>query len=125
MEPILAATEGIRMLFVSIALAALPAQGLGAAYPAATLEGAVEQQRCMTRYTISSADPLAKIASFYSYQAATAQVPLLGDSASKFSKYRTLVFVRQPRFLEMVLTRKNGRTMARVAYHLTMPPGCN
>ena len=77
----------------------------------------------MTRYTVASADALAKIARFYRDQAATAQVSLLGDS--EFSKYRTLVFVRQPRFLEMVLTRKNGRTMARVAYHLTMPPGCN
>ena len=119
------ATEGIRMLLVSIALAALPAQGLGAAYPAATLEGAVEQQRCMTRYTVSSADPLAKIARFYRDQAATAQVPLLGDSDSQFSKYRTLVFVRHPRFLDVVLTRKNGRTTVRVAYHLTKPPGCN
>lgn len=78
----------------------------------------------MTRYTVSSADPLAKIASFYRDQAATAQVPLLDDSDSKFSKYRTLVFVRQPRFLDVVLTRENGRTMVRVAYHLTMPPGC-
>jgi hypothetical protein len=112
------------MLLVALALALLPIHGIGAPYPAATIQGTVEQQPCRTRYDMSSTDPISKLATFYLAQAAAAGVPLLDDSGAKFADYRTFVFVKQPRFLDVVLARHNGRTTARIGYHLTVPPGC-
>lgn len=113
------------MLLVALALAQFPITGIGAPYPAATIQGTVEQQSCGTRYVISTTDPIGKLVTFYRAQAAAAGVPLLDDSAAKFADYRTLVFMKRPRFLDVVLARHNGRTTARVSYHLTIPLDCN
>lgn len=113
------------MLLLALALAALPTRGIGVPYPAAVVEGAVDEQRCRTRYAISSTDPISAFAAFYRIQAATAGVPLLDDSGERFANYRTLVFVKQPRFLNVVLIRQHSRTVARIGYHLIVPPGCN
>ena len=112
------------MIMMALALAAAPGAGLGAPYSNATMEGAVERQPCMTRYRLSTADPIDRVASFYRAQAANAGVALLDDSAGKFPNYRTLLFAHQPRMLYVVLSREHGRTTARVGYHASLPGGC-
>jgi hypothetical protein len=92
---------------------------------AVALDGAIEHRRCITRYRLSSADPIDRIADFYREQAAAAGIPALGSSAIESPDYGVLIFVRQPRFLSVVLTRRQGHSTARVAYQAQLSSGCS
>ena len=112
------------MMLFALLLSALPATGFGAPYPSAQLDGAPDLQFCLTRYRFFTADPIGAVAGFYRAEAARAHVPLLDDSDARFADYRTLVFVQQPRFLDVVLSRKGGRTLATVGFRAKAVAGC-
>lgn len=109
---------------ITLIALALSSASFGAPYPAGKLDGEIDRQRCVTRYRLSTADPIDRLAAFYINEAASARVHLLDDSGRKFADYRTLTFATQPRFLFVLMSRKTGRTTVRVAYHLTIPSGC-
>lgn len=112
------------MLLTLLMITGLPAQGLGAPYPNGYVEVAPSTNRCLDCYTVTSPDALAKVAAFYLAEAAREQLPLRKDTAGKLPDYRMLFFVQQPRFLDVVLARRGSQTVARVSYHLRVPPGC-
>ena len=112
------------MLSAVFGLALAGPAAFGAPYPASALQGAVDRQTCMTRYTLTTADPIDQVARFYAGEAAASRTQLLGDSGAKFTGYRMLAFVSQPRFLWVLLSRTGGVTTARVSYHLTRAVGC-
>jgi len=104
------------MILLAAALVALPASGLGAPYPHARIIAAPERKDCYVRYRLSTDDPIASVAAFYRAEAARAGVPLFHDSAAKFADYRLLVFIAQPKFLNVIVDRQEGHTKVSVSY---------
>lgn len=111
------------ILFVA-ALAASPSSGLGAVYPGAVAETVPGGQRCYSRYRFSTGAGIAQVASFYRVEAEGAGVPLFDDTNAKFADYRTLLFMAEPKFMFVVLDRKDGQTMARVVFKTGGGPAC-
>lgn len=103
------------MLLVA-ALLALPSSGIGAPFPGATLLGAPEQRSCYFRYRASTAASIAHVANFYAAEAMRAGIALLDDTKTKFADYRTLAFIAQPKFMFVLLDRKDSRTTIVVRY---------
>ena len=58
-----------------------------------------------------------RVANFYRSEARQAGISLLEDS-TRFADYRMMVFVTQPRLLDVVMDRKNGETHIRVRYKI-------
>jgi hypothetical protein len=102
------------MLFA--ALAVLPSAGMGTPYPGAHLEAAPERRSCYVRYRASTSAGIAQVADFYKAEAAGAGVPLLDDTDAKFSDYRTLTFIAQPKFMFVLLDRKDSHTTIVVSF---------
>ena len=51
-------------------------------------------------------------------------MPLFDDTASKFTDYRTLTFIAQPKLMFVILDRKAGRTFIVVSYHIRPETEC-
>ncbi|MBO9711701.1 hypothetical protein [Sphingomonas sp.] len=98
---------------------------LGAPYPGAAMLGAADRQKCMTSYRLKTADSLDRVAGFYAAEASAAHTPLVADTGAGSKNYRTLVFISQPRYLSIVLSRDGGETSVRVRFHLDRPAGCS
>ena len=105
--------------------AMMAAAQLGAAYPGAKLDGAVDRQVCAVSYKLETPDPIERVAAFYKAQAAMASVRLLDDSGARFAGYRTLTFSSRPKFLFVLLARSGTTTRIAVRYHLDEPRGCH
>lgn len=105
------------------ALLALPGSGFGAPYPHGRLAAPPEREGCYTRYRFATDDSMLQVAGFYRTQAANAGVKLLDDSGNKFPAYRTLAFVTQPRFMDVVMGVEGGHTVVRVSFK-TSETGC-
>lgn len=112
------------MIYAILGVTLAATGSLGALYPHATIETPIAHEQCGTRYTLSTPDPIDKVADFYEAQAAAAGVQLFDDSADKFPDYRTLLFLAKPRFMFVLMDRKGAQTTIRVAYTLTVAPGC-
>ena len=113
------------MITLSILLAAMTSSpSVGALYPHGVLSGAPEHSFCSTRYRFTTDDPIDRVAAFYRSEADAAQIPVLDDSQAKFVDYRTVVFVQEPKFLSVVISRKSGQTQAIVSYHLDRQDKC-
>jgi hypothetical protein len=111
------------MLLIA-ALVALPSSGVGAPYPDARLQAAPEQQSCYIRYQASTNAGIAQVADFYTAEATRAGVSLLDDTQEKFADYRTLTFVAQPKFMFVMLDRKDGHTIVLVRYKTSGAANC-
>jgi len=105
--------------------AMMAAAQLGAAYPGARLDGAVDWQVCVVSYKLETPDPIEQVAAFYKAQAAMASVRLLDDSGARFAGYRMLTFSSRPKFLFVLLARSGATTRIAVRYHQAEPRGCH
>ena len=112
------------MMMAAIFLATTVAPGFGAMYPGGVPVGSPGHVFCSIRYKFTTADPIDAVATFYARQAKLARVALLNDSAAKFADYRTLVFVQQPKFLSVTMSRTGGRTTAQISFHVAAEADC-
>ena len=104
------------LMMPAAAIVTMPSSGIGAPYPGARIETAPNLHLCSTRYRLSTEAGIAQVANFYMAEAKQAGVPLLDDTAAKFSDYRTLAFVAQPKLMFVILDRKAERTFIVVTY---------
>lgn len=110
------------MIVILAALLALPVSGYGAPYPRAQIASKPEQKGCFIRYKLSTGDPIARVANFYRSEAAQAKLALLSDTSQLDS--RMIVFVTQPKLLDVVINRQNGRTLISVSYKVIGASTC-
>jgi hypothetical protein len=113
------------MLFAVAALVALPAFGLGAPYAPARIVAAPERKGCYVRYRLSTDAPIASVAAFYRIEAARTGVALFDDTQAKFADYRNLTFIAQPKFMNVVIDRQEGRTNVFVGYKIGNASTCS
>jgi hypothetical protein len=91
--------------------------GIGAPYPGAHIETPPEQHSCFTRYRASTTASIAQVAGFYTAEAARAGIPLADDTKGQFPDYRTLTFIAQPKFMFVLLDRRDQHTTIVVSFH--------
>jgi len=106
------------MILLAATLVALPASGLGAPYAPAHIVAAPERKGCYVRYQLSTDAPIASVVAFYRSEAARAGAALFDDTRAKFADYRNLVFIAQPKFMNVVTDRQEGRTNVFVTYKI-------
>lgn len=112
------------VMMLAAALATMLSSGIGAPYPGARIETAPDLHLCSTRYRLSTEAGIAQVANFYMAEAKQAGVPLVDDTARKFTDYRTLAFIAQPKLMFVILDRKAGRTFIVVTYHTRPETEC-
>ena len=103
------------MFLVAAALLASHA-ALGAPFPSGVFSSAPERRACYIRYRLVTNATIEDVANFYKAEAANAGAGLFDDTGMKFHDYRTLTFVTQPKFMFVVLDRKDGHTSASVNF---------
>jgi hypothetical protein len=112
------------MILLLSALGAFPISGLGTPYTPARLVSAPVRKGCYIRYDLATNDPIAPIAAFYRREAVQARVSLLNDT-TRFTDYRMMTFVTQPKFMSVLMDRQDGRTKVRVTYKVSGSPACS
>lgn len=113
------------MILLAATLVALPASGLGAPYAPAHIVAAPERKGCYVRYHLSTDAPIASVVAFYRTEAARAGVALFNDTQAKFADYRNLTFIAQPKFMNIVIDRQEGRTNVFVSYKIGNASTCS